>query len=105
VEVRIVELNVGIDAPQVWIHGVKISVGILWLREFRRDLDRPAGVDMHLRSWAGRDHAGRHWGRALNWSGALHDDRFVRLLRLRSGDVWNAGYRRQYHESRSTCCR
>src|SRR6266852_3626373 len=53
-EAWIVEPNVGIDALQAWIHRLKISVGILWLRESRGDLDRP--VDMHLRSGARREH-------------------------------------------------
>ncbi len=104
-DARIVEPNVGIDALRVWIHSVKISVGILRPRESRRDLDWP--VDMHLRSGAWREHAWRDmldWGSALDWSGAL-DDRSVWLRRLRTGDIRDAGHRRHCHESRSARCR
>ncbi len=107
-DVGIVELDVGVDALeiwidplQVWIRGMKIS--ILLLRECRL-----ADVDVHLRSRARRCHAGRdvlYRGDALDWSGALHDDRLVRLLRLRIGDGWNGGHRRQYHGSSNACCR
>src|SRR5258708_1326020 len=104
-DARMVEPNVGIDALQVWIHSVKISVDILWLRESRGDLDRP--VDMHLRGGAGREHLRRYTldrGSALDWRGALHD-RPAGLRRLRAGDIRDAGRRRHCHESRSARCR
>ena len=100
-EAWIVEPYVGVDALQTGIHGLKISVGILWLRESRRDLDRP--VDMHLRSRAWREHLRRHAldrGSALDRSGGWS----VWLRRLRTGDIRDAGHR-CCHESRSACCR